>query len=638
MTWLSAIPTFIVSAALLLFPGLIVGALIGLRRLWLVAVAPAISVTLVTAGSVILPMAGLSWNPLTALSFAALFGAVVVLLFRLLLRTKFISTPPESGRAWPTVVGWAIPTVILFSWAIAGIMSAENFSQTFDNVFHMNAIALIGDTGNASPFEVARLTTPDGDPGFYPDGWHALVQLAQQVTGASIPLAINSFNFAAIAVAWPTGIMLLSRQIAGSSRTATLAAGILAAAFPAFPLNLFHYGVLYPYFFSMLMVPAVLALSLNLLGITREPRLTTPASHSVLIAGVTAALLMAHPAAMMSALALVVPAATIAMLAGWTGLTPKRRLFRVLGYGLFVVIGLLLLYFLRQGDWWGARMKPVEAAWQTVSLSLWGIGLPLLTAVLMWIGLFFALRDRNRVGYSAAGIWLIAAALFFVAAGISNYWLRNPTLIWYGDAPRLAALYPIAVIPLAVIAVRRVAEWLSERPRFEARRWLPSAAALVLVALGTQALAGYPTLVDRLNFSYETKPRSLLISTDELALLQRLPSEVGEDEVIAGSPWTGTSLAFAFADREVVLPHMLMNEISADRIMVMDHLRDAATNPQVCEAADRLGVRYVLDFGRREVHKENHRYKGIERLDRAEGFELVDHEGSARLYRLTACG
>ena len=638
MTWFLAIPAFAVSAAMLLIPGLVVGRLIGLRGLWLAALAPAISVTLITPATVVLPRLGLDWTPVGAFAFAAMFGAVVVILFRFILRARIAPAPPETAHRWPVVVAWALPVAILFTWAIAGIGSPNNFSQTFDNVFHMNAIALIADTGNASPFEVARLTTPDGDPGFYPDGWHALVQLVQQLTGAEIPVAIHGFNFAAIAVAWPAGILLLVRQIAGSSRVATLAAGILAAAFPAFPLNLLHYGVLYPYFFGLLLVPALLALVLNSLGVSREPRTTTGVPSGVLIAGVTGALLMAHPATMMAALALSVPAAVAAVMGGWWRITPLRRLGRIVALGAFGLAGLTALYFLRQGDWWGARMKPWEAAWQTLSLGLWGMGVPLLTAALMILGIVLAIRRRDRIGFAAAGIWAVAAALFFVAAGMSNYFLRIPTLIWYGDAPRLAALYPIAVMPLAVLAVRWIAERLAARAaRRERGAWIPELAVLAILAVGTQSLAGFPTLVDRLRTSHEVLPASLLVSSDELVLLNRLAEEVDEDEVIAGSPWTGTSLAFAIADREVVLPHMLMNEVSSDRTLVMEHLREATTNPKVCEAADRLGVRYVLDFGPREVHRETHRFPGLERLDRAEGFELVDSEGAAKLYRLTAC-
>ena len=79
-----------------------------------------------------------------------------------------------------------------------------------------------------------------------------------------------------------------------------------------------------------------------------------------------------------------------------------------------------------------------------------------------------------------------------------------------------------------------------------------------------------------------------------------------------------------------------MNDLSKDRTTVMERLGEAATDPAVCDAVDRLGVRFVLDFGDREVHGATHTYDGIDDLDNPV-FELIDQEGDARLYRLTAC-
>ena len=634
MNWIPAVPAVLAACVLLLAPGLAAGWCVGLRRLWLWALAPAVSITLLCAGSIALPLLGVSWTPLSALLFAAVLGAAVVALLRFALRARFAPAPAESGRAWPAGVAWGLAAVVLVGLAVSGIGDPENFSQTFDNVFHLNAIALIGDTGNASAFEIARLTSPAGGQEFYPDGWHALVQLTQQLSGSSVPLAINAVNLVAVGAIWPAGMLLAARQIAGSSRVATVAAGVLAAAFPAFPLNMLHYGVLYPYFFGLALAPVTLAVVLNLLGVSRERRIAAPVPTAVLLAGVAFAIAIAHPGAMMGVLALTVPVATVALFAGWRSIPARTRVWRAAGYAVFVAAGFAMLVEFRQEDWWGPRVSPLEAAWQTVSLSLNGIGLPLLTALLMAVGIVVALRRRDRVGTAAVGMWAVAAALFFVTAGLSSYTLRQPSMIWYGDAPRLAALYPIAVIPLAALATRRVVEAASRRA---ARRWVPEAVAIVALVAVTQLTAGYPELLRHMRDGYTADADSALLSTDELALLERLPEEVDEDEMIAGNPWTGTSLAFAFADREVVLPHILMNNPGRDRDEVMERLDDAATDPAVCAAADRLGVRYVLDFGDREVHGATHEYAGIDDLEDSDAFELVDREGDARLFRLTAC-
>ena len=59
----------------------------------------------------------------------------------------------------------------------------------------------------------------------------------------------------------------------------------------------------------------------------------------------------------------------------------------------------------------------------------------------------------------------------------------------------------------------------------------------------------------------------------------------------------------------------------------------------VCDAVERTQVRFVLDFGPREVqHLGPHVYPGIADLETSDAFELVDQEGEARLFELMACG
>lgn len=77
------------------------------------------------------------------------------------------------------------------------------------------------------------------------------------------------------------------------------------------------------------------------------------------------------------------------------------------------------------------------------------------------------------------------------------------------------------------------------------------------------------------------------------------------DAVIAGSPWTGTSVAYALTGRHVLMPHIQM-VISDDLEAVNDDLRDATPGSPVCSSIADLGVQYVLDFGSREVHGATH--------------------------------
>jgi len=58
----------------------------------------------------------------------------------------------------------------------------------------------------------------------------------------------------------------------------------------------------------------------------------------------------------------------------------------------------------------------------------------------------------------------------------------------------------------------------------------------------------------------------------------------------------------------------------------------------VCAAVMDENVGFVLDFGRNGVHGESERFDGLHELEDSGAVTLVDQEGDARLYAITACG
>jgi hypothetical protein len=96
-------------------------------------------------------------------------------------------------------------------------------------------------------------------------------------------------------------------------------------------------------------------------------------------------------------------------------------------------------------------------------------------------------------------------------------------------------------------------------------------------------------------------------------------------------------MAFAIADRNTTSKHTLTTYTKSIELL-NDKLRDAATDPSVCPAARADNVRYVLDFGTREVHGGNHGFQGLQISDAMPGFKLLAQHGEAKLFELTACG
>ncbi|GAA1328750.1 DUF6541 family protein [Leucobacter albus] len=634
--WLQILPPALLGGALLVGPGLILATIVGLRGLWAWATAPAISMTMYVAASLGLPLLGFGWTVLNACLFSLGFGALVYFLYRFVLRARLdgdVQSPNPTRIA--TITAWAFGALVITTWIVVGIGTPAGISQTFDNVFHLNAISFIEANGDASPFAIGELTAPGSGGGFYPVAWHGLVALISQTTGTSVAVALNGFNIAIAALIWPSGVLLLVRQIVGNSSRIMLIAGVLLCAFPAFPLNMLFFGVLYPYFLGIALVPVVLAVLLQLLGTTRQSQLGSKAAIAVLLLGLMPGLTLSHPVAMMTVLAMSVPVVLVSVCAGWRTATSSTRLWRILGLAAYGAVGYVMLYKLRPGVKWPPRTSTLDALWRTLSLQIGGYGLPLIVAALTITGIVLALRSKRPAAIAMVGMWSVIAGLHFITAGVSIPLLRGITGVWYGDTPRLEAAMPIVAIPLAVLAADRIVDVMVSR--IPQGGQLP--AGVIIFAfffLATQASAGYPALIQKMQKSYSTEDDSILLSSDERTLLERIDQQIDSDEMVVGNPWTGTSLAYAFADRDVLMPHILM-QLEGDRAIVMNRLKFADTDPAVCAAVDELNARWFLDFGKREVHGSEHIYAGLDGIEQTSVVELADAEGDAKLYRVSAC-
>ena len=157
-------------------------------------------------------------------------------------------------------------------------------------------------------------------------------------------------------------------------------------------------------------------------------------------------------------------------------------------------------------------------------------------------------------------------------------------------------------------------------------------------ALWENSVAAAPGTLDA-----RGKELSDVLDRDERALLDRLDTRVPAGVEVAGNPWNGSGFVYALTGRMTPFPHMVSKFADdPDRAVVAERLSAAATDPTVCPAVRALHLGYVLDFGTGYLWggDPSHRdafYPGLEGLATAEGFRLVDSEGHARLYEITAC-
>ncbi|MDQ0117587.1 hypothetical protein J2T22_000757 [Pseudarthrobacter defluvii] len=533
----------------------------------------------------------------------------------------------------------------------------DAISQTYDNVFHLNAVRWAIESKNSSPLNLGAFTGISA----YPSGWHGIVALVAEITGATIPVAVNGTSIAIGSLAWPLSSLYLSFGVAGFRRATAIVTLIFSAGFSTFPILMIDWGVLYPNLLSISVLPAALGLAFTAMGLGYHPRPSAPIawlSLCVALAGVA----LAHPSTFVALLAFALPGALAVYYFRMRALVSRRtqdatrmavRLTVLLAGGLVLLT--LVWYFLR---------PPSDAAnWRVVETPPQAIGELLLNAPLgrpalevlsicLIAGIVHMLCTRSRRWL--IGSYLVGAALFFFAAGYNAPIRQFVTGVWYFDSFRLAALLPVATIGPAVVGALYLLDLLRmkvgalDRSPFArrrmpgtpgtARRWVVMAVllfpALVLMVppLLPANFAAYQA-----HWQYRSDENSALLSPDERALLERLPLTTRSDASIAGLPSSGAALAYALSGRHVIQPHILTTH-GSDVDVVNAGLKDAAEFPSVCESVRSLKVRYVLDFGTRTVTGTLPGYGGVMDLKENSSLKLIDSEGShARLYEVVAC-
>ncbi|MDK9651652.1 hypothetical protein FAM15381_001962 [Propionibacterium freudenreichii] len=696
MSWLGFCALVAASVVLLMLPGGIVNRCAKLPRKVSLALAPGVSTAIIAASAIVANKVGLGWNllPPALLTVVCALGCLVVrwLAHRLVdARTghaphadgtpgprRVAASVPASasassgsaaspgspevtgsatrGAPRPPATGWWLGAgalgMVLTAWHIITILGRpDNFSQSFDNVFHLSAIRWILDNSNGSSLAIT-MTTGDNPAAFYPLAWHDVATLALKMVHSTDVVAANNAMVVAVpAVVWVLGCFYLLHVLGCVNAPALVAAGLMVGAFPAFPYLPASWGVLYPNMFGIALIPATIALAYQALGLGEH---RTPL-RSALPVGLLAmfGMAIAHPNTIALFCVVLIP-----MLATWlTRILRARdadqpRWQRRGAIGLTALAALVIIAIWAKirppedAAVWNAIIGPRRALWQALTMTPSTATITVLPiSVLVVVGAVVVIVTRRQ-------IWLLAAhgLLIFLWMAVSCFpsgWLRNALVgIWYNDPSRLAAALPLTALPLAVIGCSAMTRWLVG---WLAARRQPAAPTTPIVAGVTLVLAVVlvpatllaPTLRSTLRDaadSYRITWNGNVVDTDEYALIKRLPELVPADETVATVPYNGSSMAYALENVKTTTTHILYTP-SRDVYTINQNLRFAEFNPEVCHALNDLNVHYALDFGWYEVNRSNYAQyaPGFSRLYEAPGFVPVANNGHAVLYRIEAC-
>ncbi|SDH47981.1 DUF6541 family protein [Microbacterium pygmaeum] len=637
--WLVAVAPFAVSALLFIVPGLIVR-LVGwnVRAITPYLLAPAISTAIVAVAANAAPVLRLPWTLLpvalvTLLAAGAAFG----------LRRWVGPDPvdrPHPRRIIAAAGGLLLAGTVVALQLIYVFGGPDTISQTFDSIIHLNSIRFALDAGSSSALTIGATS----DIGFYPNAWQSFVTLSASLTGVDIPTAVNATNIAVGALVWPASAMALAAVLFRERAAALAASAALSTGFGAFPILLFYFGVLYPNAMGYANLGAgVAALVLLLRARTAAARVR----EAVLLLVVCAAIGLGHPNAFLALFAIGAVITLYAVLR--TALIERARRVWVTGAAVavgVVAVGAGLWQYSRTGfemSRWGPWQSTAQAFGEAILASPRGYPITIAISVLLLLGILTLARRPVRL---IIGIPFAVAAFMFVlasGAGTENPLRELVTNPWYNDSFRLAALLPFAAIPVATFGAVVLVDFV----RGVLRRWstprlvsglIATIAALALFGVGVGPNVTRTAQDARGSYAYT--PSSALVTSDEAALLARLDTNTPQSAVILGNPWTGTSLAYALSDRNVVERHIFGTR-SDDEVFLDEHLREIEDDPRVCAALSRLGVDYVLDFGTQNVFNSPDSgldHTGLNDLVPSRSLVLVDSEGpAARLFRVEGC-
>jgi hypothetical protein len=702
-TWGVALAPAFVAAVLLTVPGLIVNLGLGARGFDALGLAPLSSLGVLAIATLTVPAVVGRWSlAAVAVSLAGL--TLVAVLGRIAIAWRTDGTAP--GRP-DFSLRWSMPRRRTLWWlasvGLAAALVAANFvvgvrdpnrpSQTIDAGFHYNAVLSVIHSGFPDGGHVGAASGAAATA-WYPPLWHDLTALACSLTGVNVAIGANAVGWAIGGVVWPLSMVWLCSRILPHARLLTsLSLGLCCGAITLFPYLLLSYGVLWPNVLSLAALPAAIALMLMVMhvmprsanaqddmnssgvaadgatldeieaeavrrGLAVGPGLSWWTVLSVGFLGCVG-MFFAHPGALFSlgiwgVVGAVMLSVRLIVYSRARGPRQLRRSLWLLFLGWLVALGLLAAQNLVPSlnaarDFnWTKSMTMNQAMGQALTLSTvitrahWALG-----AATLWG--FYRLLKVPRLR------WLLVSQVFLVflymlAAGTPGWLARELTGFWFNDAQRIAALIPMAAVPLAALGITAAADVLG---RGFGRVWsdvlgrqLSSRRAVGIAALAMTVVAAvvYPdhgigqgavVLQDRYrNQNFQ----GLMVTADKQVLYERLATQIPAGETVLGSPFTGAQFSAIWSGHGVVIPHVTSNP-TPDVALVSMQFKSFTTDPQVCAAVKRLKVGVVVDdfdlFWPTDPRQSN--YSGLLDLSATPGLTPIDYGQSTVIYRVGDC-
>lgn len=250
-------------------------------------------------------------------------------------------------------------------------------------------------------------------------------------------------------------------------------------------------------------------------------------------------------------------------------------------------------------------------------------------------------------------LWLIPAYVLWVLAvfvayspenTIRTFWLSP----WYMDPRRIMGIVNMVMVPIIAIAFTSLVTWLrSNRSRHSAEDIEASSSWRIATMWGTWlvVITLFGAMDARLHAAtYVFDPDNLgkpgMVTTQELAMIKRIPTTLPEDAYILGDPIAGAAYVESIGQRRAFFPQLTTTNTGSEFAdLYKKKFKDIHTDPRICQGIRREGITHVyLDKDSLYYSfKLSDRSPGLYGVDVSRGFELIDSGDSAAIYRITAC-
>lgn len=666
--WLRLLPVGAVMLGAVYLPGTVLLVLLKARPTVALAGGPLVTAAMLGMGGLALRMLGIAYDWSALAMLTATLWAIAMVVRRLMMRSVADRGEPRRlswkralrhrNTLWVAVAGFAALTMLWLPLAL--IVDPGLPSPKVDPMYHYNVLNAILETGN-----VSMNSAVDFNYGLrvghvmYPTVWHALAVLGVPFVG--ILPAANAFTYLVTPVILVVNTGLLARVVFRRSAVAALAAVLAAGALPAFPAGMLLVRAFWPNALAIAMLPGLLVVTIMFLRrarwshLRRNPWLLI--LDSLLVLGASLGLGFTHPSVLFSFMLIIVPLLVSAAFkaAGVVRRTLPRRTHQIFVGALIVLplIGLTLVlvpervrsYLLRAGEqaWDEPTLKGISLLvnWPTDVSNAAGIIVAMVYLPLLLGGLLLLARHRGRRWIPIA--WVIGAAL------VAGSYFPLPVLsglsgLWYADTYRLYAVQA-TILPLAIAAL---VQWAMEG----ARRAGASGSSRAVLLLRFRAVVVWGLLgCALLGTAYITAGAARHVGaaptddrpvTDEqeLAMLERIGTELPEGSVVIGDPASGVAYLPLESDVESVFTQMNLRDVDEDGIFLAENFDRIHEDERVCQLLNYYGIGYFYEDASLDYNYSDRAeaMPGFYGVDTSRGFTLVDQAGTAKLWEIDACG